>query len=280
MARLTLPDSSWNFEPETGDIWGAIRPGRPLLHHLTNRVAAPVQALAAAALGARPLMSSFPPEVAGLAASSDAILFNLGTPTGEGWDAMQTLIRHECFGKPLLLDPVGVGASDTRAGQAKRILESGLVSVCKGNASEIRFLARGSSGMRGVDAGDPVEGENAGILARRFGCIVAITGPEDIVSDGERTWRVRGGSELLPCLPASGCLAGTVSLACLAVRRIGSGVLAGLLALKLASERAERRASGIGSFQSALADALWKLGSADASSGVGRLAYVRRLSAS
>ena len=121
--------------------------------------------------------------------------------------------------------------------------------------------------MRGVDAGHPVEGNDARDLARRFGCVAAITGCEDVVSDGVRTWRIGGGSPLLPRLPASGCLAGTSVLACLAVRNGGIAVLAGLLAVKTASETAARSASGLGGFQSALVDAFCSLGVRDAEYG-------------
>lgn len=274
MALLTLPADGADLEKRIGEIWGAVRLARPLLHHLTNRVAAPLQALVASALGASPLMSAWPVEVAALAESSDAILFNLGTPGDEAWAAMRILLDHGCFGKPLLLDPVGVGASVARMDFARRVLDSGLVSVCKGNASEIRALVRGGGDMRGVDAGHPVEGNDARDLARRFGCVAAITGCEDVVSDGVRTWRIGGGSPLLPRLPASGCLAGTSVLACLAVRNGGISVLAGLLAVKTASETAARSASGLGGFQSSLVDAFCSLGARDAEHGA---SLVRRI---
>ncbi len=267
MALLTLPDERKNLERRIADIWSAVRLARPLLHHLTNGVAAPLQALVASALGASPMMSAWPAEVAALAESSDAILFNLGTPGDERRTAMRILLDQGCFGKPLLLDPVGVGASADRIDFARRVLESGLVSVCKGNASEIRALVRGSGDMRGVDAVHPVEGNDARDLALRFGCIAAITGCEDVVSDGVRIWRIGGGSPLLPRLPASGCLAGTSVLACLAVRNEGISVLAGLLAVKTASESAARSASGLGGFQSALVDAFCSLGARDAEYG-------------
>ena len=274
MALLTLPADGTDLGKQISDIWNAVRLGRPLLHHLTNRVAAPLQALVASALGASPLMSAWPAEIAALAESSDAILFNLGTPGDEEWTAMRILLDHGCFGRPLLLDPVGVGASVARMDFARRILESGLVSVCKGNASEIHALVCGGAEMRGVDAAHPVEDDDARELALRFGCVAAITGCEDIVSDGVRTWRIGGGSPLLPRLPASGCLAGTSVLACLAVRNGGISVLAGLLAVKTASETAARSVSGLGGFQSALVDAFCTIGPHDAEYGA---SLVRRI---
>ncbi len=247
---------------DIAEVWDSIGQRRPLIFHVTNAVATAFSANVCLAVGASPLMSQYPEEAEELIALSRGFLVNLGTPTAAALSTvergMKAIKAGECF---TLLDPVGYGASRFRTENTNRFLDEYSFSIVKGNAGEISLLAGVGGRTRGVDALSAGNLEKGVFdLARKYECVVAATGEVDYLSDGETVARVRGGSSLLPRLSGSGCAAGTVVLsagaACGDALR---GTLCGLIAMGIASERAEKQCSGSGTFAAALIDELYRL---------------------
>ena len=247
---------------DLADAWESVKKARPLVLHITNGVAAALQANACLAVGASPLMSQYPEEIEELLVLSRGFLVNLGTPTETAWEAvkrgMTEIDPQKCF---TLLDPVGYGASSFRVESSETLLEEYSFSVVKGNAGEISLLAGVGGATKGVDvllAGDLEKGVVE--LAQKHGTLVVATGEVDNVSDGGNLVRVRGGSGMLPLISGSGCVAGTVVLSVIAAcGEVSLGTLCGLLAMGMASERAEgagEKRAGPGTFAARLLDEL------------------------
>jgi hydroxyethylthiazole kinase len=130
-----------------------VREARPLVHHITNTVTQNDVANATLAIGAAPVMAHAPEEVEAMVAQAGALVLNLGTPTIAEVDAMLRAARRaNTGGIPVVLDPVGVGATTFRTAQAERLLGEVRVACIRGNAGEIAALAGRGGAVRGVDA--------------------------------------------------------------------------------------------------------------------------------
>ena len=243
-------------DPSPATTLAAIRARRPLVHCLTNPVAANLTANALLCLGASPLMAEAEEEMALVA--PDALLVNLGMQTPGRMRAARIAIAAATrAGTPWVLDPVAAGALAPRTALAESLL-TGRPTLIKGNASEIIGLAGGTGG-RGTDStADPASALGpARALARRTGAVVAITGAEDRVTDGERVLAVRHGHPMMSRISGLGCVAGALAAACLAVEPDAVLAAAHALAwLGWAGERAVVRAAGPASLQVGLLDAL------------------------
>lgn len=245
-----------------------VRARRPLVHSITNLVTMDWVARGLLAAGAAPIMAHAASEV-GLIAS-DALLLNIGT-----WDPeiqRSMLIGGQAAnrrGVPVVLDPVGAGALVNRTSACREILENVQIAAVRGNAGEIAALAAdaeasanagGQSGVRGVDAINPDTlpvMAAAKRLAKRYGCIVAVTGPVDLVTDGSRTLQVRSGDPLMAQIPGTGCLGGAIVAAALATASGVDAVAEALLWMGAAAEVAiDHGVNGPGSFATALLDGL------------------------
>ncbi|MBC7105191.1 MAG: hydroxyethylthiazole kinase, partial [Firmicutes bacterium] len=163
-------------------------------------------------------------------------------------------------GVPVVLDPVGAGATSLRTSSAARILAEVRVDVLRGNAAEVAVVGGYGAEVRGVEAAAGPENPAAvtGRIAERLGTVVAATGPVDYVSDGRRTLEVRNGHPLLTVVTGTGCMATAVIGAFRAVEE--DGVLATAAALAYfgyAAELAAARSRGPGGFQANLLDALY-----------------------
>jgi hydroxyethylthiazole kinase len=256
---------------ETASAWELLRINRPLIFHITNSVALSLQANACLAIGASPIMSQFPEEAKELVELTQGFLVNLGTPTSFAWTTVKLgLAAAQTKGRPTLLDPVGYGASRFRIESTDGLLREYSFSIIKGNAGEISLLAGVGGATKGVDvlaAGDLKKGVLE--LAQKHKCVVCATGEADYMSDGENIARVVGGSAMLPILSGSGCVAGTVILSVAAACGDAVlGTLTGLLAMGLASERAEKKCNGTGTFSACLIDELYHLVPEDFHQGV------------
>lgn len=246
-----------------GATLAAIRERGPLVHNITNLVAMDLAANALLAVGASPLMAHAREEVAEVVALAGALTLNMGTFSPAWVEAAELAAeaarRH---GKPWALDPVGVGATGFRRDNGRRLAALG-PSLVRGNASEILALAGiADSGGKGVDSADTVESaaEAADALARRLGCVVAVTGPVDRVTDGRRAATVANGHPLMTRVTALGCSLTAVSGACLAVEP--DAFLAAVHALALvgvAGEQAADGAAGPGSLRVGYLDRLYGL---------------------
>lgn len=242
-------------------LWNKMKDVRPLVHHITNFVAMPEQAHATLAIGASPVMALYPEESGDMCSIADALLINIGIPSTELLLAMKKAM--ETANKksiPILLDPVGYGATPYRNYVVDTLLREYKVSVIKGNSGEIMALAGNSGMIRGVDAVGNTNLELKEIvktLSNKFNAIVIATGEEDFISNGEEVFSVKGGSRMLKNITGSGCIAGSIISAVLGIREdplIAS--ITGLIAFKVSAKRAEENSRGPGSFRLHLFDEL------------------------
>jgi len=163
---------------------------------------------------------------------------------------------------PIVLDPVGSGATKLRTESARKILTQTRVSVVRGNASEILSLQDDNSRTKGVDAVHDVDeaGRTAGILAAELGSTLAITGPVDLITDGRREIRVSNGHPLMASVTGTGCTATAAVGAFLAVDPDPVSAAATALAFfGLAGELAGDNAAAPGSFMIKMLDALFTI---------------------
>ncbi len=245
-----------------GATLAKLRARRPLVHCLTNPVAANLTANALLCLGGTPLMAEAEAEMVAVSQAADAVLVNLGMQTPARMAAAQIAASFaQCHGRPWVLDPVAAGAIPQRTELALN-LASGRPRLIKGNASEILALAGAGPGGRGTDSThDGADAlEPARLLARKTGAAVAITGAVDWITDGNRVASIRRGHGLMAHVSGMGCVAGALAAACLAVEP--DALLAtqhALLLLGVAGEVAANAGSGPGSFVPALLDALYHL---------------------
>ncbi|HET8873918.1 MAG TPA: hydroxyethylthiazole kinase [Gaiellaceae bacterium] len=238
-----------------------LRARKPLVHQITNYVVMNETANATLALGALPVMAHAPQEVEEMAAAAGALVLNIGTLSGDWVEAM--LLAGKAAAGPIVLDPVGAGATQYRTDTAKRLLDELDIAVVRGNAAEIATLAGRDAEIRGVEsigAGDSAE-ELAKEAATALGCVAAVTGPSDYVSDGKRVIVVSNGHELLATVSGTGCMATAVTGSFLAAKPDAplEAAAEALVAFGVAGEDAARAAKGPGTFHAALYDALYNL---------------------
>ncbi len=244
-------------------LFGRVRLARPLVHHITNFVTVNDCANVTLCAGASPVMAEAPEEVAEMAGMADALVLNIGTLSADQVEAMLLAGRAaNDFGRPVVLDPVGAGATRFRTETVVRLLEALEIAVLKGNAGEIGTLAGVGAEVRGVDSvgvtGDP--GEICCALAERLGCVVAMSGAVDVVSDGGRIAYIENGHPLMGRVSGTGCMASSVTGAFSAVSDDRfEGTVAALALFGIAGERAGLKAKGPASFRFKLMDALASL---------------------
>jgi hydroxyethylthiazole kinase len=237
-----------------------VREKRPLIHSITNYVVMQYTANALLALGASPVMAHAVEEMEEMASLASALVLNIGTLSGPWIEGMRVAGGVASRrGIPIVVDPVGAGATRLRTDTAVRLLDECRVSVLRGNASEVLAVAGGAGGTRGVDAAHRVEDavEAARELARRRAIVVAITGPVDHVTDGDNLLRVHNGHAAMGSITGSGCTATAVIAAFCAVNADAVEATAHALAFfGIAGEHAARRSVLPGTFGTALIDML------------------------
>src|SRR5436309_949819 len=197
-----------------------LRERKPLVHQITNYVVMNETANATLALGALPVMAHAREEVEEMAALAGALVLNIGTLSPHWVDAMIAAgrVANE-RGVPVVLDPVGVGATRYRTDTARRILDEVDVTVLRGNAGEVATLVGVDAEVRGVESiaagGDSAE--LARTAASRLGLVVSVTGAVDHVSDGEAVTTVAKRHPLLASITGMGCMSSAVTGCFLAV---------------------------------------------------------------
>jgi hydroxyethylthiazole kinase len=245
----------------------AVREQRPLIHNITNYVAMNNTANALLALGASPVMAHAVEEVEEMASIARAVVLNIGTLSTPWIEAMFRAGRAaRARGIPLVLDPVGAGATTWRTETARQLIQEAHPAVIRGNASEILALLEGGVRTHGVDSRHTVDQARACALrlAAERQTVVAVTGPEDFVTDGERTARIRCGHPLLARITGSGCMATAVIGALGAVQPDAyTAAVAGLVIFGIAGEMAATEAPRPGTFQVRLIDALDEIDDSD-----------------
>jgi len=244
-----------------------VRKQNPLVHNITNLVVTNITANALLAVGASPVMANAPEEVAEMAGIASALVLNIGTLETSLIESM--IIAGQAAnrkGIPVLLDPVGAGATSMRTKSAMRILNDVKINILRGNASEISIIGGFGGEVKGVDSAGSHEdlGRKAAVIARQFGTVVAITGATDFISDGKRIGQVNNGHKWLTAITGSGCMASAVMGAFAAVQSdCFMAAVSALSCYGTAAELAAPRAAGPGSFQVALFDSLYNLSEKD-----------------
>jgi hydroxyethylthiazole kinase len=242
-----------------GESLRRLREIKPLVHQITNYVVMNETANATLALGALPVMAHAREEVEEMARIAGALVLNIGTLSPDWVDAMLLAGRAaNDAGVPVVLDPVGAGATTYRTETAKRILGDVDVAILRGNAGEVATLVGVEAEVRGVESigagGDLAELARA--AASSLGVIVSVTGAVDHVSDGEKVVAISNGHPLLASITGTGCMSSAVTGCFAAVTDAFAAAVGALVAFGVAGEDAAVGAKGPGSLHVALYDAL------------------------
>ncbi len=198
-----------------GECLKNVRKQVPLVHNITNYVTVNDVANVLLACGGSPIMSDEPKDVEDITTICGGLNINIGTLNERSIEGMFLAGRRaKELGHPILLDPVGAGASKLRTETALKLMKELHPTVIRGNISEIKTLASGSGTTKGVDAdvADAVTEENlesavdfVKTFAKKSGSIVAITGAIDLVSDGETCFVIRNGRAEMGKITGTGC---------------------------------------------------------------------------
>ena len=251
-----------------------VRATTPLVHCITNSVTVNDCANALLACGGSPIMSDEPNDVVDITSICGGLVINIGTLNERSVEAMYAAgMRARDLGHPIVLDPVGAGASWMRTTPAVGLLNSVGAQVIRGNMSEVKALVSSAAATRGVDVNpdDVVTEENlaacaafARTVAEKTKAVVAITGAIDLVADEKRVYAIRNGSPIMGRITGAGCML-TCVVAAYAVANPDAMLEATVAAIAghgLAGQIAETRMSaldGNGSFRTYLLDALYNM---------------------
>ncbi len=253
-----------NFVQETveksSDILEKIKREHPLVHNITNYVVMNFTANALLAMGALPVMAHAVEEVEEMVGLANALVINIGTLSQPWIDSMVRAVRAARDRSiPIVLDPVGAGATRFRTETARRLMGEAPVAVLRGNASEIMAVAGQKGITRGVESVHGAEDARltARDLAKTYGIVVAVTGAEDFVTDGARMARISNGHPLMGRVTGTGCAASAITGAfCGAETDAFAAAIGALVTFGIAGELAALPNIGPGSFQVGLLDAL------------------------
>ena len=232
-----------------------IRNTNPLIHNITNIVVANYSANGLLALGASPVMADAVEEVAEMAKAADALVINMGTLNRDTVESM--IVAGKSANEvqtPVILDPVGVGATTFRTQVSQQLLKQIKIAVVRGNAAEIANMIGEKWEIKGVDAGSAKGNvtELAKMAANKLDTVVVVTGKDDIITNGSETFVVHNGHPLLTKVTGSGCLLSAVVGAFAAVENnYLEAATAALVYYGVAAEIAANKTDeqGPGSFQ-------------------------------
>jgi len=245
----------------------------PLIHNITNYVTVNDCANVLLACGASPIMSDDRDEVEEITSLCGGLNINIGTLNQRTIPAMyQAGKKANALGHPVVLDPVGAGASHLRTETAKELMETIKFTVIRGNISEIKALALGTGGARGVDAdvADKVTKENlaqAVAFAKEFaaetGAVIAITGAIDIVADGKKAYCIYNGHPMMSSVTGTGCQLSAVTAAYVTANPDSplEAAAAAVCLMGICGEKAYARlaeADGNGTYRTYMMDAVFR----------------------
>jgi hydroxyethylthiazole kinase len=251
--------SSW--KTKYTELDAIIRETRPMIHHITNYVVMNVTANVTLAMGASPVMAHANEEVEEMVAFASAHVLNPGTLSPHWITAMlKSGKKAKELGIPVILDPVGAGATKLRTETCLQILDEVRPDVIRGNQAEVMILAGEEARIQGVDSLEtgeaPVEAFKA--LARQTSAIICVTGAVDHVTDGDVAYRIENGHPMMGNVTGTGCSASTaVAIYCAAGGATASSCAMGLAVFGACGELAAEESRGPGSFQVAILDALF-----------------------
>lgn len=211
------------MDTRTIDLLEQVREREPLVHNITNLVVMNSSANILLALGASPVMAHSPAEVEEMVAMAGALVLNIGTPQDDWLEAMiRAGQAANAKAIPVVLDPVGAGATRYRTNAVKQIMADCRISVLRGNASEVLSLASADIRTRGVSSSLLISDQTVSTLrdlALEKNCIIAASGPEDCITDGRRVFRVGNGQPVMTRVTGIGCGLSAVTAAFCAVEK-------------------------------------------------------------
>ncbi|SDX92252.1 hydroxyethylthiazole kinase [Eubacterium barkeri] len=265
-----------------------VRSTTPLVHNITNYVTVNDCANILIACGGAPIMADDIDDAVEITAICGGLNLNIGTLNSRTIPAMMAAgIRAGELNHPILLDPVGAGASAQRTQTALNLMENLPLTAIRGNISEIKTLATGTGATRGVDAdvADTVTPETldaviafAQEFAAKTGAVIAITGATDIVATGDRAGIIRNGVPMMADITGSGCMLSAMATAYLTANPGDSfmAMVAAICAMGVAGEIAVKNmlpSDGNATFRNRLIDAIYHL---DGDTLEGRASYELR----
>lgn len=237
-----------------------VRERRPLVHQITNYVVMNETANMTLALGALPVMAHAHEELDEMVAMASSLALNIGTLDRYWVESMLIAGKHaNRLHVPIVLDPVGAGATSFRTDSARLLMDSIDIAVIRGNAGEIGVLAGSGGEVRGVESiSDGASAADAArTLAKADSSTIAVSGPVDIVTDGHRTARILNGHPLMGCVTGTGCMSTAIIAAFCAVQPDAFKAAVGAMTVfGIAGELAAEKSAGPGSFHTALYDAV------------------------
>ncbi|MDO5294916.1 MAG: hydroxyethylthiazole kinase [bacterium] len=251
-----------------------VRENAPLIHNITNYVTVNDCANILLACGGSPIMADYVGEVEEITAICAGLNINMGTLNPDTISAMVAAGKKSNeVGHPVVLDPVGVGASLVRTKAANILLNEIRFTTIRGNSSEIKTLAYGQGTTKGVDAdlADLVTEENiddtivfAKKLSERTGAVIAISGAIDIVSDANRAYVIRNGHAMMGRVTGTGCMLSALTTAYLAANKSTplEATAAAVCAMGICGELAFKRLGtldGNSTYRNYLIDAMYHL---------------------
>lgn len=244
-----------------------VRAKKPLVHCITNYVTVNDVANAVLAAGGSPIMADDIGEAAQIASIADALVINIGTLNARTVQSMLAAGKAaNAAGVPVVLDPVGAGASSLRNDAVTELLNNVRFAVIRGNLSEMSFVSGAGAATRGVDSGaaddanDPVAVAKA--VAKKYSCVAAITGKTDVVSDGARVAKIHNGVAEMSKITGTGCmLSGVVGAYVGAVSDKLEATVSAVTSMGIAGELSYARcgAAGTGSLHIGIIDELSKI---------------------
>ncbi|MGD7044440.1 hydroxyethylthiazole kinase [Jeotgalibacillus proteolyticus] len=245
----------------TSTIIHEVRQNKPLIHHLTNQVVMNFTANGLLSFGGVPIMAKAAEEAGEMASNADGVLINIGTIMGNDLEAMiEAGKAANNKGIPVVLDPVGVGATSFRKEAIRQILKEITPTVIKGNAGEMARLVDIPWEIKGVDSvGKGNHDEIARKVAETYETVALVTGETDVMSDRNEMVYNRTGSAMLSNVTGTGCLLGSILTACLTTRHSTlDSSLAAAAFYGMAAEYTEKQdgVMGTGTFIPVFLDAL------------------------
>jgi len=250
----------------TWDILEKVKNKSPLIHNITNFVVMNSSANILLAAGASPVMAHCQAEVEEMVSFAGALVLNIGTIQEDWLESMICAARKaNSLNIPIILDPVGAGATKLRTDAVKKIMDECSITVLRGNCSEVFSLGSAEIKTRGVDSSLTLSDcmiDSASQMAVEMNCIIAITGPEDCITDGKQVFRVKNGHPIFTKVTGTGCGLTAVTGAFCAVTEddYTRAVAAALGYYSLCGELAAKISTNPGSFNVAFIDYLYTLG--------------------
>jgi len=240
-----------------------VREKSPLVHNITNYVVMNSTANALLAIGASPVMAHAEEEVVDMVKIASALVINIGTLSSKWIGSMKSaVVAAATKGIPIVLDPVGAGATKFRTQTCLELINLAKPAVIRGNASEIMALVNADVQTKGVDSTQSSESalDAANVLANRYNCVVSVSGETDLITDGKEIAKVANGHAMMPKVTGLGCTATALTGAFLAISNNSlEAAAAAMYVMGICGEFAAEKAAGPGTLQLHLIDAFYNL---------------------